>query len=366
MSELKTYTIEFDEDRNKGTYAIAVVEDPAMSDFWITLSKAEENEMTFQAIDDEKKILLGAAIIPNKRIYRNIGGNEFYVVFKEDVIEKIAHNYIKQGYVNNSSENHEKVIQGTTVVQSWVVEDPIKDKSNIYGKQYEKGTWVVMMKVDNPDIWQKAKDKKLTGFSIEAGLGLKEMKLKNQEMEENSILKAIKDGFASITKKEEKILFGEVKLQDQKTTLMFEGDTPQVGKAIFVKPAEKDGEKTLAPEGAYDLEGGGKLYVDKDGAIMEAPKGEEISEEVKEEMVAEMKKQVEALTEGLQKEFDAKLKLATDEVAKLKKENEELEAKLAKEPENDKPIIKLQEIAEPKNKKQRLLNAVIKAAQNAN
>lgn len=364
MSELKTYTIQFDESRNKGTYAIAVVEDPAMQDAWITLSK-DSLELNFETIDNEKKLLLGAAIVPNKRIYRNVGGHEFYVVFEEQVIEKIAHNFLKGGFQNNSSENHEKVIKGTTVVESWMVEDPEKDKSNLYGKQYEKGTWVVMMKVDNPEIWQKAKDKKLTGFSIEAGLGLKELKLKNEKMpEENSIIKAIKDGFAALSKKEEVVELKELKLSDKKTTLIFEGEKPEVGKAIFVKPAEKTGEKVLAPEGEYVLESGEKLYVDKDGAVAEAPAA--VADPVnQEEVVAEMKKQVKELSDKLQLGFNLKLKVIQDLLDAEKQKNVDLEAKLAKVPADDSTIVKLEVIKEPKTAKQRLMNAVI-SAQNSN
>jgi len=363
MEGLRVYSIQFDEKKNKGVYALSVVENPAMQDEWMMLSE-DKLDIQFTAVDNEKKLLMGAAIIPNKRIYRNIGGNEFYVVFEEDVVEKIAHSFIKNGFQNNSSENHEVIIEGATVVQSWVVEDPVKDKSNLYGKSYEKGTWVVMMKVDNPDIWQKAKDNKLTGFSIEAGLGLKELNINHTEkMNSNEILKAIQDGFKALSKKEE-IKLGEVILEDKKTVLMFDGDAPEVGKAIFIKPAEKDGEKALAPEGEYVLENGEKLYVDKDGAISEAPK-----EEKPEEVAAEIQASISKQFEEIKKDFETKLAEMKKEhdlaLAKEKKKNEELEAKLEKIPANDEPIVKLQAIAEPKNKKQRLLNAVI-AAQNSN
>jgi len=95
---------------------------------------------------------MGAAIVPNKKIYRNIGGHEFYVLFVEQVIEDIAHSFLMNGFQGNASEDHRTIIDGATVVESWMVQDPKNDKSNLYGKEDEKGTWVGRQKVDNAEV----------------------------------------------------------------------------------------------------------------------------------------------------------------------------------------------------------------------
>jgi len=193
---MKTYEVVFDEKNDKGVYALSCVENPAMEDTWLTLSE-HPKEIQFSAINDEKRLLLGAALIPNKKVYRNIDGQEFNIVFTEDTIEACAHSFIKNGFQNQSTENHEVKLQGVSVVQSWIVEDPKLDKSKSFGKTYEKGTWVTMMKVDNDDAWGKAKKGELNGFSIDGLFSLKEMKLNSNKPKsiKEEVSEALKEFF---------------------------------------------------------------------------------------------------------------------------------------------------------------------------
>jgi hypothetical protein len=197
---MKVYEAVFNEDTSKGVYALSVVENPAMQDLWITLSE-HPKEVNLTLANEEKRLLLGAALIPDKRIYRNVDGNEFYITFNAQTIEKLAHSFLKNGNQNNSSLEHETQLSGMSVVEAWIVQDPNNDKSNSYGKTYEKGTWVTMMKVDNEDVWQKAKNGEIKGFSIDALIGLKELQVnfKNEvNMDLKSITDAIADGFKSL------------------------------------------------------------------------------------------------------------------------------------------------------------------------
>lgn len=197
---MKVYEAVFNEDTSKGVYALSVVENPAMQDLWITLSE-HPKEVNLTLANEEKRLLLGAALIPDKRIYRNVHGNEFYITFNAQTIEKLAHSFLKNGNQNNSSLEHETQLSGMSVVEAWIVQDPNNDKSNSYGKTYEKGTWVTMMKVDNEDVWQKAKSGEIKGFSIDALIGLKELQVnfKNEvDMNLKPITDAIADGFRSL------------------------------------------------------------------------------------------------------------------------------------------------------------------------
>lgn len=191
----------------EGIYALSVVENPAMEDLWVTLSE-HPKQVELAAIDEEKRLLLGAALIPNKKIYRNIDGNEFYITFSEQTIEKLAHEFFKNQNNNNSSLEHEVKLEGMSVVEGWTVQDPQKDKSANYGKEYPKGTFVTMMKVDNDEIWEKAKNGEIKGFSIDALLGLQELKFNKSDMNEEvkkSIVTEVLDGVKALfnTNKEE-------------------------------------------------------------------------------------------------------------------------------------------------------------------
>lgn len=192
---MKVYQAVFKEGETEGIYAIGLVYDPAMQDFFVALS---EEEIKLSVIE-EKQMIFGAVIIPNKDILRRDSeGNEFTMRFSEETIEKLAHNWISKGSHKNFSEQHETKLEGITAVEMWTVADPDNDKSNTFGKKYPKGTLVAMSKVDNPKTWADIKAGKINGYSIEAVLGLQNFNLKTEiEMTEEikkSIVTDVIDG----------------------------------------------------------------------------------------------------------------------------------------------------------------------------
>ena len=76
--------------------------------------------------------------------------------------------YLKNGYQNNSTLEHDKALDGLTLVESWIVEDEVQDKSRKYGLNVPVGTWMGAVKVNNKEIWKEyVKTNKVKGFSIE-------------------------------------------------------------------------------------------------------------------------------------------------------------------------------------------------------
>ncbi len=112
-----------------GINAISIVEHPAIEENFITLAK--EYEVEFKAQDEEKRILMGAALIPNKTIYRNQGGEEFYVYFSKETVRKASELFLMRGYQGNTTLEHAAELSGLSVVESWIVEDPQKDKTEL-------------------------------------------------------------------------------------------------------------------------------------------------------------------------------------------------------------------------------------------
>lgn len=348
---MKLYEVVFNEEEDKGVYAVSLVESPAMEDTWLAL-KEHPKEIQFSAVDDEKKLLLGAVLIPNKKVYRNMDGNEFYITFNENTIERTAHNFFKNGYQNNSSENHEVKLEGVSFVESWIVQDPDTDKSKAFGKTYEKGTWVAMAKVDNEEAYKKAKEGKLNGFSIDGLFSLKEIMLKQDDMSDKakSFIEELKEAIG-LNKTEVKM--GQLKLKDGKTKITFEGEKPEVEMPVFL--VLEDGEKERVPEGKHELEDGSFLYVDANGLVSAEPKEEEqpkIEEEVKDavmEMASQFKQEIasfKAQMAEMKADFEAQLKAE-------KEKNEALEAKLAKEPAEDKIVPVELKNFEPKTQQER-------------
>ena len=154
--------IENDQD---GIEAISLVEKPAIESNFITLAK--EYEMNLAEVDTEKRILMGPALIPNKMIFRKEGNSSFNIFFSEQTVEQASQMYLKAGNQSNSTLHHKTKLSGMSLVESWIIENPEMDKSKAFGFDLPKGTWMVSMKADNEEVWQKAKSGEVKGFSIE-------------------------------------------------------------------------------------------------------------------------------------------------------------------------------------------------------
>jgi hypothetical protein len=163
-----------------GIQAISIVENPAIEEDFVAL---KTQKVEFATQNEEKRILMGAALIPNKPIYRRSGEEEFYVYFSKDTIRKASELFFQNGNQNKSTLEHEAELQKLSVVESWIVEDTEKDKSRLYGMDMPVGTWMISMKVNNPDIWENyVKTGKVKGFSIE-GYFVDKVNFNKQEME---------------------------------------------------------------------------------------------------------------------------------------------------------------------------------------
>jgi hypothetical protein len=149
--------------------------------------------------DEEKKVVVGAAMVPHKMIIRyDELGNPYYVFFSKESIRKMANKFLRQKRTDETSIEHNGIKLGSDkvyVTESWVSDDPVKDKSASYGFNLPAGTWFVSMKVDDPKVWKMIKDKTLNGFSVE-GLFAEKSVFSNQEKQINQIkqiLKSIQD-----------------------------------------------------------------------------------------------------------------------------------------------------------------------------
>jgi len=148
-----------------GVDAISVVDRPATEENFIALK--EQHEVKLAEVDTDKRILMGAALVPNKQIYRKNGKEEFYVYFSKDTIKQASELFLINGNQNNATLMHDKTINDMSVVESWIIDDAVNDKSVKYGFSLPIGTWMISMKCNNEDIWQKVKAGEIKGFSIE-------------------------------------------------------------------------------------------------------------------------------------------------------------------------------------------------------
>jgi len=166
MSNFKIVELILDEDQEMaGIEAISIVEHPAIEEEFIAL-KSEEIKLA--EVSAEKKILMGALLVPNKPIYRRNGDDEYYIYFSKDTVLKASQMYLMKGNQNNSTMEHQYELSGLSLVESWIVEDEVHDKSRKYGMNVPIGTWMGSVKVNNDEVWEKfVKTGKVKGFSIE-------------------------------------------------------------------------------------------------------------------------------------------------------------------------------------------------------
>lgn len=170
-------------------FAVSLVEDPAIESNFIALSK----EKQIIQLENEKRLLVGAALIPNKPIYRNINGKEFYISFDEATIEKLAQDFLANDYQHNITIEHQEGVDDITVVESWIKTSE-NDKSVGYGLNEPIGTWFISVKVNNEEIWNKVKNGDYKGFSIEAMVGLDEnLELNNQLIMNEELIEKLRE-----------------------------------------------------------------------------------------------------------------------------------------------------------------------------
>ena len=157
-----------EESERFGVEAISLVEFPAIEENWVFFNK--DNFLSLAKLDEEKKTLVGAVLIPDKEIprYDQELDEEYVVYFSKETIKQAQELFMSSLRNNNATYEHKVPIDGLSVVESWIKEDDKFDKSSQYGfNKMPIGTWFVKMKIDNQEVWEKVKNKEVRGFSIE-------------------------------------------------------------------------------------------------------------------------------------------------------------------------------------------------------
>jgi hypothetical protein len=196
MEKKKVYRMTIDEtDNESGVFAISLVRDPAISELWVALSK-QQHVIKLAQVGDKKE-LVGLVLVPDREILRiDENGEEYYITFPNDVVAKAAELYLKRQYNNSATIEHQESVDGISVTESWIVENPEIDKTKLYGIDAPQGSWAIKMKVYNDDIWENfVKTSELRGFSLEGlfGYELVSMTNVNQISDDDKALNEIKN-----------------------------------------------------------------------------------------------------------------------------------------------------------------------------
>jgi len=173
--------------------AISLVTSPAIEQDFVFFGK-ENNNLTLAKVDEEKRMLVSPALIPNKQIFRydpNTDSN-YYVYFSKETVRQASELYLKHNNHHKATYQHEDRVSGVLTIESWIKEGE-QDKSKLYGFDLPDGTWFVKMKIENDEMWNKIKDGELKGLSIEGYFINKMEKMGKQQFSNEDILQALSE-----------------------------------------------------------------------------------------------------------------------------------------------------------------------------
>ena len=151
-----------------------------------------EKKFQFAVVNEEERVVVGAAMIPDKPIYRvDPDGKEYYVYFPKEAIKTIAEKFYRKGFQNNGNEMHDGAKPVDMVFyMSWIADE---SKGIPKMKQFEHlpdGTWFLGAKIMSEDAWAKVKDGTFRGFSVEGEFNMTPLQMRSKE---ESIIDQLKD-----------------------------------------------------------------------------------------------------------------------------------------------------------------------------
>ena len=226
-----------DDSQELAIDAISLVTSPAIEQDFVFFGK-EKNNLTFAKVDEEKRMLVSPALIPNKQIFRHDPNtdSDYYVYFSPDTVRKASELYLKHNNHHKATYQHQDRVSGVLTVESWIKEGD-SDKSKLYGYDLPNGTWFVKMKIENDELWEKIKAGELKGLSIEGYFTNKFEQMQKTKPTTEQILSA----------------FNEL-VRDGKITTMSKAKRFELGLADDVEKLTQQA-KALIPDLTRDIDG---------------------------------------------------------------------------------------------------------------
>jgi len=303
MANRKLVELLIEEDQDAfGVEAISLVKFPAIEANWIAFSKDKKSRvLSLASIDEDKRTLIGPALIPDKNIprYDELSDEEYDVFFSQDTVKLASELFLKTNRTNEHTLEHQEKVDGVSVVESWIVSDPEMDKAKHFGMEMPVGTWMVRVHVGNDEMWEAVKEGSIRGFSIE-GYFVDSVQEMSTKVEKGSVKKTLSRMWNFLKRK----FYVEIPL-DNGTILATEDDALTPGSKVFTLDGE--GMPIELNNGKFKTGGGIELEV-FDGVLIEYDGEVKAIEDEVEEMekveLDEMKvKYYKALLKGRIKDY---------------------------------------------------------------
>ena len=302
-------------DDVEGLQAIAFVDAPA-----IGLNYQAFAPHKFEVINEDKRIVMGAAMIPDLPIYRRDERGEYYAIFRKETIKSLVQKLFKENKHNNFNEQHNafKILDGVYIYQSFITDQELGILAPKGFENVADGTWFIAAKVENDEAWSKVKeDGILKGFSVEGVFDLEPYKFKKMnKLNLDSVISTLKSVFADEEVAAEEKTFGEAALVDG-TIVKWEGELME-GTALTVVLPEGE---VAAPDGIHEI---------TDGTIIETAGGLVVNIQAMSEIATEDNEFTsEMLNEMVEKALAKYAEAFTATLESIKSENDSLKLELA-------------------------------------
>ena len=339
-------------DEVEGLQAIALVDKPA-----IGLNYQAFAPHKFEVIDEDKRIVMGAAMVPDLPIYRRDERGEYYAIFKKETIKALVQKLFKENKHTEFNEQHNsfKILDGVYIYQSFITDVELGISAPSGFENVADGTWFIAAKVENDEAWAKVKEEGLLkGFSVEGVFDLEPYKFKKMnKLNLESVIHTLKSVFADAEVEETtEGNFAEATLVDG-TIVKWEGELADGTALVVVMP---EGE-VAAPDGIHEL---------SDGTIVETAGGLVVNIEAAGEQKKEEEDEMydnefttEQLSDLIEKAMAKYAEAFTASLETIKSENETLRTELA-EVKSTKDEIK-KEFSETLNKVGEELEEIVKS-----
>lgn len=318
-------------DEECGIKRISLVDYPAVESDFLAFAKEQQREMHFKVADEERRIIRGVIMRADFPIYRvNERGEEYYIVYRKDVIRQMATRFIAEHRLNDVNVQHIPMsnVEGVEMVQLFL-KDEQGGVSPAGFEHIEDGSLFAEYHVSNNEVWERVKAGEFRGFSLEGvfSFGASEPIAEanhKQSYTQMDILKKIKQLLAD----------AEVALRaitTDKGNLVWEEDV-EIAKDIKVFKEDDEGNRTPAEDGDYRLEDGRTVRV-AEGVVVEVIEAEQREEEMAEEVenptndgeesdteaIVEIRKEINELYAKVDR-IERAIATLAEEVGKLRKE----------------------------------------------
>lgn len=178
---MKLFELIIEDENVDGVFAMSFVSDPAIEEHGMFFHK---DEVTFKEIKEEG-LFVAPILIPNKKILRIDGeGNPYSVFFSTDTVKKLSQLYLKKKFQDSVTIEHEDKVENITLVESWLKESKLQDKSKLYGIDVPVGSWLGTFKIENEEVKEKFRNGEISAVSIEGLFEHELVKANRQEITE--------------------------------------------------------------------------------------------------------------------------------------------------------------------------------------